>query len=59
MERLGGKVFYEIRSRHTMARACVAKAMSAEICVSDAGFSSVVARVLRETDVLLLRSKSC
>ena len=42
-----------------MTRACVAKAMSAEVCVSDTGFSSVVAGVLRESVVLLLRSKSC
>ena len=47
-----------IRSRHTMTRACVAMVMSAEVCVSEAGFSSVVAQVLRETVVLLLR-KSC
>ena len=42
-----------------MTRACVAKGMSAEVCAGDTGFSSVVARVLRETVVLLLQSKSC
>ena len=39
MERLGGSVTKCVRSdRHTMTRACVAKGMSAEVCVSDTGF---------------------
>ena len=42
-----------------MMRARVAKGMSTEVCVSDTGFSSVVARVLRVTVVIILRSKSC
>ena len=35
MERLGGSATKCVS--HTMMRACVAKAMSADICVSDTG----------------------
>ena len=42
-------VFDQIASYYDASMRC--QAMSAEVCVSDVGFSSVVARVLRETDV--------
>ena len=45
----------QIRLRHTMTRARIAKGMSAEVCVSDTG----LVQLLLETDVLSLHSKSC